>query len=171
MLELNEDYKIWLNELKSRVRSVQLKAAMTVNSQLLEFYWELGKTISEKQTIWGSHFLENLSKDLQSEFPEMKGFSVTNLKYCKLFFNYFSKSPQLGDEMENQFSPQLGDEFISQKNHKINHSVFQIPWGHINKPMGVSEFQITENLPENIKSSLPTIEEIELELSNFNTSD
>jgi hypothetical protein len=54
------------------------------------FDWELGKIISEKQTAWGTKFLETLSKDLQDEFPDMKGFSVSNLKTRKQFFEYFS---------------------------------------------------------------------------------
>ena len=118
----NSEYKIWINELKNQVRSVQIKAAIAVNSALIEFYWELGKKISEKQTKFGSKFLENLSPDLQEEFPEMKGFSVTNLKYCKLFYNYFVFRPQVGDELQNIKSPQLEDEL---------NLVKQIPWGHI----------------------------------------
>lgn len=109
----NIEYKAWLTELKGRIRSAQVKAAVTVNSQLIEFYWELGKMIAGKQKIWGSRFLENLSKDLQAEFPEMKGFSVTNLKYCKLFYSFFSVSPQQGDELPETISPQPADELNS----------------------------------------------------------
>lgn len=36
----------------------------------------------------------------------------------------------------------------------------------IHKPMGVSEYQLTQSLPDNLKGSLPSIEEIEAELSN-----
>ena len=118
----NSEYKIWINELKKQVRSVQIKAAIAVNSELIKFYWDLGKSISEKQAEWGSKFLENLSSDLQDEFPEMKGFSVTNLKYCKLFYNYFTKRPQLEDDLQNIKSPQLEDDL---------NFVKQIPWGHI----------------------------------------
>ena len=118
----NSEYKIWINELKKQVRSVQIKAAIAVNSELIKFYWELGKSISEKQAEWRSKFLENLSSDLQDEFPEMKGFSVTNLKYCKLFYNYFTKRPQLEDDLQNIKSPQLEDDL---------NFVKQIPWGHI----------------------------------------
>jgi predicted nuclease of restriction endonuclease-like (RecB) superfamily len=129
-------YKQWLIELKGKIRSVQIKAAIAVNSALIQFYWELGKMITEKQTAWGSKFLETLSKDLQDEFPEMKGFSVTNLKYCKLFYNYFENRPQVGDEiiMSSQLvkqlnSPRSGDEIGKQP-------VIQIPWGHIKVIIG-----------------------------------
>jgi predicted nuclease of restriction endonuclease-like (RecB) superfamily len=106
------EYKNWLVDLKRKIRYSQIKAAIAVNSELIAFYWELGKMISEKQTAWGSKFLETLSKDLQDEFPEMKGFSVSNLKFCKLFFNYFS----IRSQVENEIAENV---------------VVKLPWGHI----------------------------------------
>lgn len=134
--KLDHDYKTWINELKLKIRSTQIKAAIAVNSALIEFYWELGKMITEKQsqTAWGGKILEQISKDLKEEFPEMQGFSVTNLRYCKLFFRYFLIHPQLGDEIENAIHPQLGDEFITLKNSELwidFNLIKQIPWGHI----------------------------------------
>lgn len=108
----NTEYKNWLVELKSKIRSSQIKAAIAVNSELIAFYWELGKMINEQQTAWGSKFLETVSKDLQDEFPEMKGFSVSNLKFCKLFFNYFS----IRSQVENEIA---------------KNNVVKLPWGHI----------------------------------------
>jgi predicted nuclease of restriction endonuclease-like (RecB) superfamily len=94
-------YKQWLTELKTKIRSTQIKAAIAVNTELILFYWELGRMLSEKlsQSSWGDKVLETLSKDLRDEFPEMKGFSVSNLKTCKLFFEYFSS--QLANENED----------------------------------------------------------------------
>ena len=89
-LTLDNQYVAWINSLKSKIRSSQIKAALAVNTMLIEFYWDLGKQIAEKEIAWGSKFLEKLSKDLQNEFPDMKGFSISNLKTCKLFYNYFS---------------------------------------------------------------------------------
>jgi predicted nuclease of restriction endonuclease-like (RecB) superfamily len=88
---LSSDYKIWINELKLKIRSTQIKAAIAVNSVLIQFYWDLGKMIVDKQTqsTWGDKLLEQISKDLKDEFPEMKGLSVTNLKYCKVFYNFY----------------------------------------------------------------------------------
>jgi len=54
---------------------------------LLEFYWQIGKKISEKQTKWGSKFLENLS--------------ITNLKYCERFYDYFVIRPQLFEKLQS----------------------------------------------------------------------
>src|SRR5690606_20998562 len=126
-MELRDSaYKQWLTELKGKIRSTQVKAAIAVNSVLIQFYWELGKMITEKQTEWGSKFLEKLSKDLREEFPEMQGFSLTNLKYCRLFYNYFKDRPHPDDELS--ISPQAGDE--------LTEFVMKIPWGHIKLIIG-----------------------------------
>ncbi len=101
----NQDYKKWIGELKQKVYSTQIKASIAVNKTLIEFYFFIGKSISEKENIWGSKLLKQTSRDLITEFPDMKGFSVTNLKYCKNFYLFYSKP----------ISQQL---------------VTQIPWGH-----------------------------------------
>ncbi len=71
------EYKKWIVELKTKLRQVQLKAAVAVNQQLLIFYWELGIDIVEKQkhATWGEGFQKQLSRDLMAEFPAIKGFS------------------------------------------------------------------------------------------------
>ena len=58
----DSDYKTWLIELKSKIRSVQLKAAVAVNSALIEFYWELGKMIAEKGLEAGCVFVNDYVK-------------------------------------------------------------------------------------------------------------
>lgn len=121
---MNETYKAWLSELKQKVRSAQLKAAVAVNAELIALYWDLGKTITQKQTAWGTGFVEQLSKDLMSEFPDMKGFSVTNLKYCRLLYNYTKNSPQPEDNLPQTIRPQAEDELLLKR-------FKQIPWGHI----------------------------------------
>ncbi len=121
--KIDKQYIDWLKEVKNKIRTTQIKAALSVNSVLIQFYYELGKMIGEKQTEWGTNFLETLSKDLQKEFPDMKGFSLTNLKYCKLFYQYVTIRPQVGDETAEMKSPQIGDEIFS--------LIFQLPWGHI----------------------------------------
>lgn len=95
------EYKTWLTELKAKIRSVQLKAAIAVNSALIEFYWELGKMIEERHTGYGSQFLDVLSKDLKSEFPEMSSLSVRNLKYARQFYSprWGGTSVEMGIEL------------------------------------------------------------------------
>lgn len=133
-MELDNEYKNWLSELKLKIRSAQMKAAIAVNQELILFYWDLGNMLSDKikTSNWGAKVLENVSKDLKAEFPQMKGFSVTNLKYCKLFYEYFQISPQLGDQLnsiKNTISQQAVDQLQDtehQENIKSQHAVDQI---------------------------------------------
>ncbi len=86
------DYKNWIIDLKSRFRKAQIKAAVKVNSTLLEFYWELGADIVERQKTakWGSGFLKQLSADLVQEFPDVKGFSYRNIRLIVQWFKFYN---------------------------------------------------------------------------------
>lgn len=104
---LQEDYRQWLTELKSKIRFSQIKAAVAVNSELIRLYWNLGQQIVEKQenAQWGSGFIERLSKDLQMEFPNIGGFSYRNLRRCKQFYLFYNQGntirPQLVAKLED----------------------------------------------------------------------
>ncbi len=87
---IDSEYKQWIIEVKAKIRSAQMKAAFAITSIVVKFYWDLGKIIAEKQTAWGTKFLEQFSKDLMTEFPDMKGLSVRNLKCCRQFYQYYS---------------------------------------------------------------------------------
>ncbi len=84
----NNEYTTWLKELKSTIQKRQIKAAVAVNNELILLYWELGKEIVQKQenAKWGSGFIDQLSKDLKSAFPEMSGFSRSNLFAIRKFY-------------------------------------------------------------------------------------
>ena len=70
----DEDYRSWLKRLKSQVRSAQVKAAIRVNIELLQLYWNMGHDIAEKHldAAYGSGFFDRLSRDLKAEFPHME---------------------------------------------------------------------------------------------------
>lgn len=108
----DKDYKQWVSEVRGRYRQSQIKAAVKVNSEMLQFYWSLGHDIVERQmeNTYGSGFFKRLSTDLQRELPDAKGFSPTNIKYIKYFYELYS--PML----ENR--PQIADD------------LFSIPWDH-----------------------------------------
>lgn len=88
----DDEYKKFLSDLKEKVRSSQLKAAVKVNYELLDLYWNLGKEIVEKQKeySWGDRFLKLLSSDLRNEFPDMKGFSAENLKHIRYWYIFYN---------------------------------------------------------------------------------
>ena len=223
---MDKEYKQWLIDLKKRIYQSQIKAAVKVNTELLQLYWDLGQdiVIQQMESVWGSGFFEQLSKDLRNEFPNMKGFSSTNLKYCKRFYLFYTQDDtilqqfveklQLPDKNEIDTNRhQLGDELQSSYNeidtnhHQVgddlqladNHIIFQIPWRHhvqiFTKCQSIQEalFYVQKTikngwsravlmnfmesdlytaqgksllLPENYKSSLPRIEDIENQLKH-----
>ncbi|MBI3595631.1 MAG: DUF1016 domain-containing protein [Nitrospirae bacterium] len=81
------DYGLFLRELKDRIRQAQLRAALSVNRELVLLYWRIGRDILERQKLhgWGAKVIDKLAIDLRSEFVEMKGFSPRNLKYMRAF--------------------------------------------------------------------------------------
>ncbi|MEM0575924.1 PDDEXK nuclease domain-containing protein [Flavobacterium polysaccharolyticum] len=125
------EYKNWLVELKSKIRSSQIKAAIAVNSELIAFYWELGKSISEKESVWGSKLIEKVAQDLKEEFPEMKGLSRRNLFNCKQFYKFYASDlvQQAVALMEQLASPELQSS-SNQSLNKMQQLLIQVPWGH-----------------------------------------
>ncbi len=81
------DYAEWLADLKARIHQAQQRATLSVNRELIAFYWQLGKDILARQSTqgWGAKVIERLSRDLRTAFPEMKGFSRANLLYMRAF--------------------------------------------------------------------------------------
>jgi len=134
---MNSDYKVWLTELKLKIRSVQLKAAFAVNAALIGFYWELGKMIAEKinESNWGDKILEQVSKDLKDEFPEMKGLSRSNLSYAKQFYLFYQSSivqQPVGQLLQQPVAAlnTLDLNSIVQQAELRLEVISQIPWGH-----------------------------------------
>jgi predicted nuclease of restriction endonuclease-like (RecB) superfamily len=108
-MELDTSYKHWLEQLKAKIQSAQLKAAVAVNSQLLQLYWDLGREIVQKQrqASWGDAVLDQLSVDLKLSFPDISGFSKRNLYAIRQWYLFYAQ--------RFEFVPQ---------------PVAQIPWGH-----------------------------------------
>jgi len=103
---LPASYGELLDDLKRRIREARVRAGLSVNRELIRLHWEVGKSIleREKSSRWGDKVLDKLSTDLYREFPDMKGFSRTNLKYMRMFAQAY---PEFGQQ-----------------------PVDQLPWGH-----------------------------------------
>lgn len=88
-------YVTWVDDLKTRIRSAQAKAALTVNADLVLLYWSIGRDILARQQKegWGAKIIDRLSTDLHGAFPEMKGFSARNLKYMRAFAEAWPDRP------------------------------------------------------------------------------
>ena len=84
---ISKDYSAWLQSLKDQIRTARVKASLAVNSELVRLYWHIGQEIVQQRAAqsWGSKVLEQLAKDLRHEFPDMKGLSLSNLKYMARF--------------------------------------------------------------------------------------
>ncbi len=101
---LSPEYTEFLEALKTRVSLSQYKAVRAVNRELILLYHYIGTEIlsRQKEHKWGSKIIDKISQDLTSAFPDMKGFSSTNLKYMRLFaesFTYEEISQQSADQL------------------------------------------------------------------------
>src|SRR5262249_437567 len=103
-----QGYPAFLAELKQRIRTARLHAALSVNRELILLYWSIGRDILARQhaQAWGSTVLDRLAADLRRTFPEMTGISGRNLKYMRALADAW---PQ--------------EEFVQRV-------VAQLPWGH-----------------------------------------
>jgi len=88
------EYKKFIQKIKTKVQQAQIKASIKVNVELLKFYWELGEEIIEKQksASWGSSFLQQINRDLTTAFPDIKGFSLSNIQYIRRWVLFYTKS-------------------------------------------------------------------------------
>jgi predicted nuclease of restriction endonuclease-like (RecB) superfamily len=86
-----DGYTSLLAELKERIRTARLKAAVAVNEELILLYWSIGRDILDRQTTagWGARVIDRLAADLRRDFPEMTGLSPRNLKYMRAFAEAF----------------------------------------------------------------------------------
>ncbi|MBW4699366.1 MAG: DUF1016 family protein [Aphanocapsa lilacina HA4352-LM1] len=82
-----DGYEEYLGGLKGRIRAAQIRSALAVNRELVALYWQIGRDVLRQQRRqgWGRKVIDRLSGDLRREFPEIKGFSVRNLKYMRAF--------------------------------------------------------------------------------------
>lgn len=120
--EYNLNFGDWISTIKTKIHEARRKVALSINSQLIELYWEIGRELQDKleKAAWGSNLIEQVADELRIEFPDMKGFSRRNLFAIRQWYRFYS--------VHFQFAPQF---------------VAQIPWGHnrliINKIKDVSE--------------------------------
>lgn len=86
-VSLPTGYVEWIADLKLRIRAAQQRAALAVNKEMLQLYWQIGRDILDRQAEagWGAGILDRIEADLRAEFPEMRGFSRSNLLYMRAF--------------------------------------------------------------------------------------
>ena len=91
---VSPEYLDFRNEITSRIRSAQYEALKAVNKEMIALYWEIGKRITEQQAAlgWGKSVVENLSQDIQKEFPGIKGFGVSNMWDMARFYTEYQSN-------------------------------------------------------------------------------
>lgn len=165
----SKNYLPFLEELKNKIEQAQLKAVLSVNSQMIQLYWSLGTRILQEQAKhnWGAKIIDKLAKDLQMTLPNTRGLSARNLKYMRAFaeaytdFEFVQRCvAQISWRHNIAILTKLKDfslrEWYAQKAIENGWSkdvmVHQIE-GNLHKNIG--------NLPNNFKTQLP-IEQAEL---------
>ena len=146
-VNIDQEYVQWLGEIKARYRSAQVKASIKVNAEQLIFNWQLGRdlVIRKVEERWGAGVVEQISLDLQAEFPASKGFSTTNLWYMKQWYQFYSTAIpklqqlagefQIPDNQDGKKLQQLVGEIQQFEESKEQGSdlpgLFMcVPWGH-----------------------------------------
>ena len=105
---IDTEYTQWVEQLSVRYHQSQIKAAIKVNRELLNYYWELGRDIAalHVEERWGEGVIKNLSTDLQRRNPNSKGLSRTNIYYAKKFYllyaSYYRILPQVVEQFEEE---------------------------------------------------------------------
>ena len=124
VMKMDKQYADWIRELKNKIRSVQLKAAVRVNVAMLNFYWELGADIIKKKetSLRGERLIDKLSHDLMDEFPDMKGFSRRNLMYIPKWYLFYSRDAELVQQLVALIPriPWGHNLVIMNKSHELN---------------------------------------------------
>ena len=140
----DNEYVKWLSDVKARLHQSQIKAAIRVNTAMLEFYWSIGRDLValRAEERWGAGVVKQFALDMRQAFPNETGFSDTNVKYMKRWYSFYyeniTKSQQVAGQIRgSQISHQLGDQMESvEKSHQLGDQlempeIFgRIPWRH-----------------------------------------
>lgn len=99
--QITKDYKAFFTEIKEKIYQAQYEAMKQVNKALIKLYWDIGKSIVEKQQKhkWGKSVVEKLAEDLQNEFPGMNGLSSRNVWRMRMFYVEYEKLPPMVAEI------------------------------------------------------------------------
>ena len=186
-------YAALLRKIKQRVLIAQQRVIYAANEEMLRMYWDVGEMLQQSQDDegWGKKTLQRLSVDLKNDYSEIKGFTVRNMQYMVQSITnhwttrYLQEAIKLDDygkhgALANNFTeplpvPEANDvksmlkdpyifdmlTFKSKDRIKAEYALRDIQ-----KPIGISDYELGQALPKDFRGSLPTIEEIEKELES-----
>ncbi len=127
-------YSEWLGDIKRQIHEAQQRAAQALNLQLVSLYWTLGRAIldQQEQQGWGAKIIDRLAQDLRTNFPQMKGFSRTNLMYMRAFAEAWS-TEEIGQGVLGQLEgPAMVHPLVDKSGSGpiVQQLLDKLPWGH-----------------------------------------
>ena len=130
---LPTDYVEFLESLKSRVQQAQTKAMLSVNRELIQLYWDIGRLIFERQEVagWGQSVLERLADDLQKALPGVGGFSRSNVFRMRAFYVAYHSPERVARVVRQTKAPGKVAQPVRQlTEEEPPEAVAGLPWGH-----------------------------------------
>jgi predicted nuclease of restriction endonuclease-like (RecB) superfamily len=112
--DIPADYPTLLQGIKKRIRSAQVRATLSANAELVQLYWDIGRTIDERQRKagWGTGVIPRLARDIHNELPEVKGFSERNIMRMVTFYRAYPRMgsivPQAAAQLPGSGNPTAG---------------------------------------------------------------
>ena len=171
---ISTEYKTFFKEIKERIYRAQYDALKAVNKELINLYWDIGKSIVAKQENlgWGKAIVETLAKDLQKEFSGVQGFSSANLWRMRNFYLAYQKNEKLAPLVREiswtkniiileRCKNDIRREFYIKATKKFGWTKdVEYALKDTKKPIGVSTYKLTGKLPRELKKYLPSPEEM-----------
>ena len=156
-----QEYNKFLIEIKKDIQTSQQKAISVVNTQMIMLYYKIGQMIDIKQSNegWGAKVIKRLSSDIKNELPEIKGFSQRNITRMLKFYKEYQSLSTIVPQLVAQ-----NNKLLIQSENKV---VAEYSLKNMTQPIGISEYELTEVLPSDFESVLPTIDTIEEEMENI----
>ena len=127
----DKEYVEWLSDVKARFHQSQIKASIHVNTDMLQFYWSIGRDLMtlRAEERWGAGVVKQFALDMRQAFPNETGFSDTNIKYMKRWYSFYfervTKSQQVADQIEvAEKGQQVADQL------EMPEVFGKVPWFH-----------------------------------------
>lgn len=172
IIDNNGEYLNFRDDIMQRIRSAQYEAMRAVNKEMISLYWDIGRQITERQKElgWGKSVVENLSKDIQKEFPGIQGFGVSNLRDMARFYTEYQSNAILQPWLEKLVGLKMCFSIrLKPKHSRIICLVRAIMTKHCLRlsPIGVATYSISSELPEQYKEMLPASQDIAIKVDHL----
>jgi predicted nuclease of restriction endonuclease-like (RecB) superfamily len=124
------DYRHFLEDILTKIQSARYRMLMSASKQTLMLYWDMGRAVSEKMHSdgWGKSVVEQLSKDLQAEFPGVRGFSARNIWRMKMFYDFYATLGISATTVAQPESPQISATAVAELQSAVYELIINTGW-------------------------------------------